>query len=160
VGEGGVGCGAEHVVEDPVGDEVRLEGRLRRAPLPGVDKVELVAQLEDVLAVEGEGPQRAVGGAAELLLLSRRQVAQVGAAGEVKGVVSCDGGGLEGQLSVRDVRRIVLKLSKYCIGVLPRSSGKYWQYIGRLTASRLTKSGIECVILAWSSLFASSRAES
>ena len=60
----------------------------------------------------------------------------------------------------RDVRRIVLKLSKYCIGVLPRSSGKYWQYIGRLTASRLTKSGIECVILAWSSLFASSRAES
>jgi hypothetical protein len=25
------------------------------------DKVELVAQLEDVLAVEGEGPQRAVG---------------------------------------------------------------------------------------------------
>ena len=30
---------------------------------------------------------------------------------------------------------------------------KYWQYIGRLTPSRLTKSHIECVILAVSSAF-------
>jgi hypothetical protein len=39
------------------------------------------------------------------------------------------------------------------LGVLPRSSGKYWQYIGRLNPLRLTKSGIECVIGALSSRF-------
>ena len=37
---------------------------------------------------------------------------------------------------------------------------KYWKYIGRLVSLRLKRSGIEYVILAGSSVFASSEAKS
>ena len=55
---------------------------------------------------------------------------------------------------------IELSFSKYCLLVLEPQLSNYWNVYWLLIALRLTKSGIEYVILAGSSLFPWSEAES